>query len=64
MCASVLIRRAIAPKRKQKLYHDHRAFLTNRASIDINIADSEQLILPGLWFFFCYGFTTANELTA
>jgi len=60
-----LIRRAIAPGRKQKLYHDHRALLANWTSIDIDAADSEQLFLPGFWFFFffCYGFTTAEELT-
>ena len=58
--------RAIAPKRKQKLYPENRAFLADRTDSDINTADSEQLILPGLWFFFFiyYGFTTANELTA
>jgi hypothetical protein len=63
-----LIRRAIAPGRKQKLYPEYRAFFANRTSSDINTADSEQLILPGLWlfflFFFCYGFTTAKEITA
>ena len=50
----------------QKLYHDNRAFLANRTSVDINTADSEQLILPEFWFlfFFCNGFTTAYELTA
>jgi len=60
-----MLRRAIASKRKQKLYPEYRAFFANRTSSDINAADSEQLILPGLWslFFFCYGFT-ANELTA
>jgi hypothetical protein len=61
-----LIRRAIAPKRKQKLHTEYRAFLANRTNIDINTADSEQLILPGLWsfFFLWYGFTTAEKLTA
>jgi hypothetical protein len=58
--------RAIASGRKQKLYHEYRALLANRTYSDINTADSEQLILPGLWFIFfiCYSITTANELTA
>jgi hypothetical protein len=61
-----MIRRAIAPGRKQKFYHEYCAFFANWTSSDINTADSEQLILPGLWFlfFFCYGFTTAKKLTA
>jgi hypothetical protein len=61
-----MIRRAIAPGRKQKLHPEDRAFFANWTSSDINTADSEQLILPGLWFlfFFCYGFTTAKKLTA
>jgi hypothetical protein len=61
-----MIRRAIAPGRKQKIYPEYCAFLANWTSSYINTADSEQLILPGLWsfFFFCYGFTTAKERTA
>jgi hypothetical protein len=61
-----MIRRAIAPGRKQKLHPEYRALLANWTNSDIDTADSEQLILAGLWsfFFFCYGLTIANELTA
>jgi hypothetical protein len=61
-----LIRRAIASGRKQKIYPEYCAFLANWTSIDINAANSKQLILPGLrfFFFFCYGFANAKELTA
>jgi len=64
--SSALIRRAIAPGRKQKLCLEYCALLANRTHSDINAADSEQLILPGLWsfFFLWYGFTTTDEFTA
>jgi hypothetical protein len=61
----------IIPKQKQGLRftpfnHNHCTFFANGASIDIDTAYSEQLILPGfrLYLFFCYRFTTVDEFTA
>jgi hypothetical protein len=62
-CSSTIIRRAIAPGRKQKLYPEYCTLLANRTSSDINTADSKQLILPGLWFFFLFFFVTVSQLS-
>jgi hypothetical protein len=43
-----MLRRAVAPAGRKKLYREHPAFSADRAGGDIDAADPLQLLLPGL----------------
>jgi hypothetical protein len=57
---------AVASIGKQQRYHPHSSFLTDGTEGDINPANPEQLLLPGLFpgVWLGYGTTVSEDLTA
>ena len=61
-----MLRRAVAPEGRQKLYYKHLAFSADRTGGDIDAADPDQLFLPRLWYISLlrYRLTAAQQLAA